>query len=69
MIYTCSKHNYSGLGSPCPDCGTEDSSMTYEEIKKLYEDNCIHGAYKTRNPHLMTFEGFVAAMNMLEVKK
>ena len=29
MIFTCSKHNYTGIENPCPDCLFELSSTNY----------------------------------------
>jgi hypothetical protein len=26
-IYTCSKHNYTGINSPCPDCGLVEAGV------------------------------------------
>jgi hypothetical protein len=34
MIYTCSKHNYTGLNRPCPDCENESiKPVLLEELK------------------------------------
>jgi hypothetical protein len=33
-VYTCSKHNYSGVNEPCPDCAIELLNQTGEKMKK-----------------------------------
>jgi len=33
-VYTCSKHNYSGINAPCPDCITLSKPLTPAEFAK-----------------------------------
>jgi hypothetical protein len=30
-VYTCSKHNYSGVNEPCPDCNVESLNQKIEQ--------------------------------------
>jgi hypothetical protein len=49
-MYSCSKHNYTGLNNPCPDCKKEEKEFAWEWFKKDLvlngEDNEVVIKYK-----------------------
>ena len=36
-MYSCSKHNYTGLNNPCPDCKKELKEFAWEWCKRIYK--------------------------------
>ena len=50
-IYTCSKHNYTGINSPCPDCGLVEAGVM-QKITDLEEKyNELIYAVATKYPN------------------
>ena len=44
-VFTCSKHNYSGIDTPCPDCANGVKPVLCDGWRDVNKENPSHGAF------------------------